>query len=141
MAPALTTNDGLEPSRYGLTAGSQPKPAVSPSWREKIKVHPAAELFPLMSPAELEQLTEDVKENRLLVRIVLLPDGQLIDGRNRLDAAERAGLTVFDEDGNLALPSRTLKRKIDPYAYVFSVNFRRRHLTPEQRDDVIRKLK
>jgi hypothetical protein len=141
MPPRSQPADGLEPSSHTLNTGSPPKPAVSSSWRERLPVHPAAELFPLMSEAELEQLAEDIKENDLLVRIVLLPDGQLIDGRNRLDAAERAGLPIFDEDGNLALPSRPLKRKIDPYVYVFSVNFRRRHLTPEQRDNVIRKAK
>src|SRR5215204_6030922 len=105
MPPRHTPAGDLESSSCTLTSGSIPEPAVSSSWRERLPIHPAAELFPLMSEAELEQLAEDIKENRLLVRIVLLPDGQLIDGRNRLDAAERAGLPIFDEQGNLALPS------------------------------------
>ena len=31
------------------------------SWRDVLKVHPAAELFPLMSDAELKELGEDIK--------------------------------------------------------------------------------
>jgi hypothetical protein len=35
------------------------------SWRDLIKVHPAAELFPLMAPEELKALAEDIKANGL----------------------------------------------------------------------------
>jgi hypothetical protein len=33
------------------------------SWRDHIKVHPAADLFPMMSDDELKALGEDIKEN------------------------------------------------------------------------------
>jgi hypothetical protein len=94
-----------------------------------------------MSEAELDQLAEDIQANGIRNRIILLPDGQLIDGRNRLDAAERAGLRIFDDRGDWAIRPRKLKREPDPYLYVLSANFHRRHLTSEQRDEVIRKLK
>jgi hypothetical protein len=36
-----------------------------PSWRDVLKIHPACELFPLMSQAELKELGEDIKKNGL----------------------------------------------------------------------------
>jgi hypothetical protein len=68
------------------------------SWRDTLQVHAAAEMFPLMSPDELCDLGEDIKQNGLLSPIVLwtydrLNDDepvQLLDGRNRLDALEVA---------------------------------------------------
>jgi hypothetical protein len=35
------------------------------SWRDQIKLHPAADLFPMMSPDELKTLGEDIKANGL----------------------------------------------------------------------------
>lgn len=47
--------------------------------------HPAAEVFPLMNPHDLETLTADIADNGLREPIVLL-DGKVLDGRNRLRA-------------------------------------------------------
>ena len=56
-------------------------------WRVHLKVHPAADLFPLMSEAELQALADDLKRTgKLQHSIVLTEDGRLLDGRNRLDA-------------------------------------------------------
>jgi hypothetical protein len=41
------------------------------SWREQIKVHPAADLFPMMSNDELKALGEDIKENGLKTNIAV----------------------------------------------------------------------
>ncbi len=60
------------------------KPATS--WRDVIKVHPAADLFPLMPEAELRELGEDIKKNGLTSPIVFFKEGtsySLLDGRNR----------------------------------------------------------
>ena len=35
------------------------------SWRDVIKVHPATDLFPMMSPDELKALGEDIRQNGL----------------------------------------------------------------------------
>jgi hypothetical protein len=35
-----------------------------PSWRDVLKIHPACELFPLMSQAELKELGEDININK-----------------------------------------------------------------------------
>ena len=94
-----------------------------------------------MSDDELRQLGEDIRAHGLQVPVVFLADGlTLIDGRNRLDAMERAGLPIFDGDGKFQLPCDTI-RDVDPVAYVVSANYHRRHLTAEQRDNLIRRAK
>src|SRR6516162_10161277 len=72
--------------------------ARKPSWRDILPIHPAAELFPLMTPAELRELSEDIKTNGLQTPIMVMAEKcgdewtyQLLDGRNRLDAIELAG--------------------------------------------------
>jgi hypothetical protein len=64
-------------------------------WRGLIKIHPAADLFPMMSPDELRVLGEDIKANGLQNPIATWFDKDetewLIDGRNRLDAMQAAG--------------------------------------------------
>lgn len=44
------------------------------SWRDVLKIHPAAELFPLMSEAELRELAADIKEHGLQHPVVLTYD-------------------------------------------------------------------
>jgi ParB-like chromosome segregation protein Spo0J len=64
-------------------------------WRETWKVHPAAEVFPLMEDDELEALGKDITENGLKQPIMMF-DAEggpvVLDGRNRLEAMERAGI-------------------------------------------------
>src|SRR5262249_41931683 len=69
------------------------------SWRDAIPIHPAAELFPLMSCDELRALGEDIKVNGLTSPIAVTMASQtdkasvqLVDGRNRLDAMELVGI-------------------------------------------------
>ncbi len=59
-------------------------------WRAHPKVHPAADLFPLMLESELKELADDIKQNGLQQPVVIWRD-QLIDGRNRLDAMTQLG--------------------------------------------------
>jgi hypothetical protein len=51
------------------------------SWRDVLPIHPAAELFPLMSPDELRELGEDIKATGLRLPIAITGDGKLLDGR------------------------------------------------------------
>jgi N6-adenosine-specific RNA methylase IME4 len=70
-------------------------------WRAHLEVHPAADLFPLMSESELKELAADIEANGLRMPIAVWgpllasdnPNGKLkvIDGRNRLDALARLG--------------------------------------------------
>ena len=134
------------------------------SWRDVIKIHPAADLFPMMSPDELKTLGEDIKANGLAQQIVLwTPDSNhrkwrkrgefhLLDGRNRVAALESLGCISFDDDGwpEIIWPLFSgpiifrpevdviiLGPEVDPYIYVLSANIHRRHLTAEQKRDLI----
>jgi hypothetical protein len=124
------------------------------SWRDDTPVHPAAELFPLMSEPELRELGEDIKKNGLTSPIVLwqadpkAPE-QLLDGRNRLDAIElvtgkpvEIGAPSLMAGDDFLAPDRvvTLDKSVEPYAYVISANIHRRHLTAEQKRELIAKL-
>jgi len=73
-------------------------------WRSVLSIHPAAEMFPLMSPDELRVTSEDIKKNGLQVPITVIRERggeagewsyQLLDGRNRLDAIELAGFSTI----------------------------------------------
>jgi ParB-like nuclease domain len=95
----------------------------------KLKVHPAADIFPMLTEDELEELAADIKAHGLLHPIIL-KDGQLIDGRNRLEACRRAGVEPQVEDLN----------GLDPVAYIMSANINRRNLTKGQRAMAVAKL-
>jgi ParB-like chromosome segregation protein Spo0J len=122
---------------------SEPTAAMI-SWRDVLKVHPAADLFPLVSTDELKALGEDIKKNGLRNRIAVIdgPDDEpiLIDGRNRLDAMELVGLEIVLENVAMLACCRKHSPGFDPYAYVISANIHRRHLTAEQQRDLIAKL-
>ena len=95
-----------------------------------MKSHPAADIFPLMSPDELSRLAADIKANGLHEPIITIDDA-ILDGRNRLAACDVAGVK----------PRFTAYTGKDPLGYVVSKNLHRRHLTREQRDAVIVKLR
>ena len=116
------------------------------SWRDVIKVHPAAELFPMASPEEKDVLSKDIKKRGICVPLVLWQSEHgtpymLLDGRNRLDAAEAAGISVLDRKGErLDCRNYDVACGGDPYKLVLTLNMHRRHLTPDQKRDVIAKL-
>lgn len=87
-----------------------------------LEAHPIAEIFPMMSSAELDGLCEDIRENGLLDPVVLF-EGKVLDGRNRQLACERVGV-----------PLRTVEwAGNNPWTYVWSKNAERRHLEPGQK--------
>ncbi|MGH7139552.1 MAG: hypothetical protein ACREHD_27720 [Pirellulales bacterium] len=105
-----------------LTLPVMVAPARGPSI-ELRGIHPAATLFPLMEGAELDQLVADLRDNGLREEIVLY-EGRVLDGRNRLRACELAGVkprfVEWDGCGS-------------PLAFVLSRNLHRRHLAESQR--------
>jgi hypothetical protein len=119
-------------------------------WRDYLKVHPAADLFPMMSEAELQELSDDINERGMLNRpIVWNGDGKLwlLDGRSRLDAMELAGELTLRVSGSSVCAEYQghpinfwLVDTDDPYGVAISLNICRRHLTGEQKRDLIAKL-
>ena len=110
-------------------------------WREVVPPHPAAEMFPLMSAEEIAELAADIKTNGLRTPVVPY-DRKLLDGRNRLDAMELAGVPVFDIPGRwpISVKLTELNPGDDPYAAAVSLNIHRRHLTQEQKRDLIKAI-
>ncbi|WMT70970.1 hypothetical protein [Bradyrhizobium sp. Ash2021] len=84
--------------------------------------HPAANLFPMMTDAELEALGGDMLQNAQREEIILYK-GQILDGRNRYRACLLKGIN----------PRFREERTPDPYAFVASANLHRRHLDASQR--------
>jgi ParB-like chromosome segregation protein Spo0J len=88
----------LAPRKRGRPPKAKKSVETTPSkWRDKYKVHPAADVFPMMSDEKLAKLGQDIKANGLRQPIVIL-HGMLVDGRNRLEAMERAGLPTGPDD-------------------------------------------
>jgi hypothetical protein len=118
-------------------------------WRDILPVHPAAELFPLMSGDELSKLAADIEKHGLREKIDLYWDRDkkpfLVDGRNRLDALELLGQELFDDSDKLlarfrSCPPPSLFSEADCIAFAISKNIHRRHLTSSQKRGLIAKL-
>jgi hypothetical protein len=88
----------------------------------KMKTHPAADLFPMMTEDELQELAADIAANGLVHPIIIDDKKQVIDGRNRLAACEIAQVEPRFEQLN----------GWDPLAFILSANITRRHLTKGQ---------
>ena len=120
---------------------SDRNPVSAKSWRAVLPVHPAADLFPPLTKGDLEELSRDIKENGLhrSCHIIANEDGRpvLLDGRNRLDALERIGEEITLDN---TVIFEQLPADVDPYAFVISANIHRRHLTGEQKRELIGKL-
>lgn len=101
----------VQTARFDYAAGMKPS------------FHPACLLFPKLGNDELQALADDIRQNGLLHPIVTL-DGQILDGRNRLEACRIARVkprfVEWDGDGS-------------PVAWAVAVNLVRRHLTASQR--------
>jgi hypothetical protein len=125
-------------------------------WRAHLEVHPAADLFPLMSEAELKELADDIKANWINTPIVIQQRWRgekplLLDGRNRLDALALLGWLLpphknardplrLDRHTGHRFESIYKFNSGDPYATALSLNIHRRHLTAEQKRDLIAKV-
>jgi hypothetical protein len=108
------------------------------SWRDIYKVHPAADLFPMLPEDELRKLGNDIKANGLKETITLWRESEgapvlLLDGRNRLAAMELVGMGAAVN----APLTVTLSGDVSPVSFVISKNIRRRHLTKAQIADII----
>ncbi len=105
----------------------------------EIKVHPAAEIFPMMDAQAFSQLVADIEANGVQTTIKLVgetrEEAQLIDGRNRLKAMLQLGMDPHDY-ADVIHPDDLG----DPVQYVLSLNLHRRHLSESQRSMVANKV-
>lgn len=87
-----------------------------------MKVHPVAELFPMMPDAELRELAESIKREGQINPCVQ-HDGVLLDGRNRLRACEMTGVRprFIEYTGE------------SPVAFIIAANLARRNLDKGQK--------
>ena len=97
--------------------------STTPVSHEKYEVHPTAAIFPMMSNEALDELAADIKEHGLRDPVVM-HQGRVIDGRNRLEGCHRAGVepTFNGWTGTGSV-----------VAWILSVNLHRRHLSDQQR--------
>ena len=177
-APTLAVALGVDlaiSSSYGLAVSLSA--SIAPAFARLVgcPAHPAAEMLPMMSDTEIDELAADIRTHGLVEPIVLWADntqqketGQLwgpehcprylLDGRSRLMALDRLGYQWLDdlrcrtkqpqsairilpawkrERPSAAVCGAWPWRYLDPWAYVLSVNVRRRHLTQEQRRQIV----
>lgn len=86
------------------------------------EIHPAAKMFPLLEGKAFEEFCDDIEKHGLSEPIRILPDGSLIDGRNRLRACQELRIE----------PQFVTVNPESPVAYAISANKHRRHLTSSQ---------
>jgi ParB-like chromosome segregation protein Spo0J len=110
---------------------SDPVPAAG------MKIHPLAELFPQMEGQEFEDLVEAIRQHGQVEPVVLLhgkddsEEPTLLDGRNRQRACERLGIETKYTDFEL------LGQTCIPEQYIWDKNVQRRHLTDDQRAELV----
>jgi len=98
-----------------------------------MKVHPYANLFPLLPEKELQRLADDIAAHGQVHEIITDQQDRLVDGRNRLLACERAKVEPKIEKKEFADDQAVL-------AFIRSVNDIRRHLNTSQRALIAAKL-
>src|SRR5262249_6811030 len=101
--------------------------------------HPCTDVFPMMTDVELDDLARDIQQHGLREPVTLWHDGTrryLLDGRNRVEALTRAEIDL----DHPPYPIFKTTDVADPAALVISLNIHRRHLTKEQKAELIVKV-
>jgi hypothetical protein len=116
-----------------------------------LEFHPLANIFPLLEGEAFEELVADIKANGLREKIDLY-QGKIVDGRYRYRALQRLGIDPSADPSRYfrkALYVHSVGGEARPHeqsnddrvrAYIISKNIHRRHLTAEQRRELIAKL-
>ncbi len=93
------------------------------------------QLFPVLSDDEYESLKQDIADRGVLVPVEYDEHGAILDGHHRVRACRELGIKDW--------PTVT-RGGMDDEAkaeHVLSLNLSRRHLTPEQRRELVRNLR
>jgi hypothetical protein len=121
------------------------------SARNSLQFHPLADIFPLMEGAEFDERVADIKANGLREKIDLY-QGKIADGRNRYRALKQLGIdpsaddkqyfrkAIYTHSAGGEIKSHEQSNDEHVRAYIISKNIHRRHLTAEQKRDIIAKL-
>lgn len=91
--------------------------------KRNLTVHPFARLIPLIGIGDLDRLTDDIRDRGVIEPLIMF-EGKVLDGRNRLAVAAVTGSPVRlkNFDGT----------RDEARAFVWSANAARRHLTIPQ---------
>ncbi len=102
-------------------------PAGEPERIGAYEVHPAASLFSLLEGDDFEALCESIRKLGLLHPIVV-HEGTLLDGRNRLRAVLDLHRQGFTEVKLSVVEWRPTRNEL-PAEFVYDTNSKRRHMT------------
>jgi hypothetical protein len=108
-----------EPTEHKGGKGRKNSPAPA-GWVAQLRdmpVHPLLARYPRLTGAELQALVDDIRAHGLHQALAVTPDGQLLDGRARLEACIQTGVAPFVTIWGG-----------DPEAYIRGANLLRRHL-------------
>ena len=108
-------------------------PTTPPAPTFEFDFHPLADIFPLLQSDDLRDLATDIRE-RGLIEPITIHEGKILDGRNRYRAAKLVRFNFTERC------FRSLPDGMNPEAFVIGANIHRRHLTAEQKRDLIVKL-
>lgn len=98
----------------------------------ELTLHPAAEMFPEMTPSEFTALVDHIRVHRQQEPVVIDAQNRIIDGRHRWRACQalaNQGLQVWCQRAE----SLGLHSEDDIREYVIAKNLHRRHLSESQR--------
>jgi len=101
--------------------------------KHEYEIHPLALMMPELSPEDRALLLADIRENGLLEPITL-HEGKILEGRSRYSICKALPYQFKDTDF-VPLPAG-----VDPLTFVISKNIVRRHLTGEQKRELVEKL-
>jgi hypothetical protein len=135
-------NRETAPSEILSTPHAEPTPAAEDPSRPPqicgLKVHPAANEFPMLSGNELREFVASVRQAGQLMPVVV-DNGVLLEGRNRARAVE-----ILQAEGmDIELEERTwfpASVNETPTQFILATNLHRRHLTNDQRVMIAAKL-
>jgi hypothetical protein len=97
--------------------------------KSEIEIHPFAKAFPVITGEAYMDLVADIRQQGLREPIVNHEE-MILEGQNRYAACKEAKVD----------PRFTDYEGSDPLGYVISKNIMRRHLTPQQRAEIVLKL-
>ena len=92
----------------------------------KLVIHEFANLYPMLSEEELQEMADDIAQNGQQNPIIV-KDGVLIDGRNRLAACKLAGIEPWIQEHDGDIDESGIK------SLILSLNNNRRHLSKGQK--------